>query len=150
MEAASAYEVDHGVESLINEFYAEDETGLRLSAIIAMGNSGDPAWIPLLLSELDSDDNELRRVAADALGQIGDPSVIPDLRKAIQDTDMDARHAVILALGNISGPAAQRILSELAANPLPEDAEVINLARALDEILDDDEDGDSDTTAPFF
>ena len=149
MESASVFEVDQRVRGLINEFYVEDETGLRLSSIIAMGNSGDTYWLPILLSELDSPDNELRRAAADSLGQIGDPEVIPDLRKATKDTDIEARHAAIWALGNISGPAAQRILSELAANPLPDDVRVIQMARSLDEDIDAVDDDAPDAT-PFF
>lgn len=144
MESASVFEVDKRVNQLINEFYSEDETGLRLSSLVAMGNSGDSTWIPILLSELDSDDNELRRSAADALGQIGDPVVIPDLRKATRDPDTEARHAVILALGNIAGSAAQRILSELASDPLPEDEAIIQIALSLDDesdVTDDDDSG---------
>lgn len=145
MESASVFEVDKRVQNLISEFYAEDETGLRLSSLVAMGNSGDTTWLPILLSELDSDDNELRRAAAEALGHIGDPVVIPDLRKATRDTDLEARHAVILALGNISGSAAHRILNELAAAPLPEDEQVIQMALSLDEdgmVPDDDDSGE--------
>jgi hypothetical protein len=149
MESASVFEVDQRVQALINEFYAEDETGLRLSAIVAMGNSGDRQWIPILSSELDSDDNELRRAAANALGQIADPVIIPDLRKATKDNDIEVRHAAIWALGNISGPAAQRILSELAANPLPDDAQVIQMARSLDEDIDSLDEEEPDST-PFF
>jgi HEAT repeat protein len=150
MESASRYEVDQRVENLIDEFYAEEETGLRLSAIVAMGNSANRRWIPLLVSELDSEDNEVRRAAADSLGQIGDPATIPDLRKATRDTDLEARHAAIWALGSISGPAAQRILNELAANPLPEDVQVIEIARSLDLDPDDEDEDDDPERLPFL
>jgi HEAT repeat protein len=150
MESASRYEVDQRIENLIDEFYAEEETGLRLSAIVAMGNSANRRWIPLLVSELDSEDNEVRRAAADSLGQIGDPVVVPDLRKATRDTDLEARHAAIWALGSISGPASQRILSELAANPLPEDARVIALARSLGDDLDEEDEGDDPDSLLFL
>jgi HEAT repeat protein len=138
LEAASRFETDAQIRNLIDEFYAEDETGLRLSAIVAMGNTGDERWAPVLSIELFSEDNELRRAAAEALGQLGDPDALPDLLKATKDTDLEARHAAIWAIGNISGPAAQRILNNLAANPLPEDARVIQEALSLD-AEDDDE-----------
>lgn len=147
LESASRFETDSRIRNLIDEFYAEDETGLRRSAVVAMGNSGDERWAPVILIELFSEDNELRRVAADALGQLGDPAALPDLLKATKDADTDARHAAIWAIGSISGPAAQRILSNLAENPLPEDLRVIQEAMSLDE---DSDAGDESESAPFL
>jgi hypothetical protein len=131
LESAAAYGVDSRVVSLIDEFYAEDETGLRYSAIYAMGNSGDSVWLPLLVSELESDDAAAKQAAADALGLIADPESVPALRRLIEDETADVRHAAIRALGNIPSPAARRILNEMAEDPLPEDADVISDALDL-------------------
>jgi HEAT repeat protein len=147
LESGSLFGDSEQLQRLIDAFYAEDETGLRLSALIAMGNSAAERWSAVLTSELFSDDNELRRAAATALGQIGNPDALPDLLKATRDTDLDARHAAILAIGEIPGPASRRILNTLAADPLPEDARVIQEALAEErlfslepeDILDPDE-----------
>ena len=145
LETFSLFGNGKELQNLIDEFYAEDETGLRSSALFAMGNSNDKRWIPILTSELASKDNETRRVAATALGMHDDPDVLPDLRKLTRDPDRDARHAAILAIGNISGPAAKRILAKLLeGDPDEEDQDVIMEALQMEDILSNfDEDDES-------
>jgi len=144
LETASLFGRDAELMRLIDEFYDEDETGLRISALFAMGQSGDTRWLPILTGELASPDNETRRVAASALGFLDDPDALPDLRKLMRDADVEVRHAAILAIGNISGPASKRILEQLADDPLEEDAEVIFEALEMEELfssVDEDPDG---------
>ena len=76
----------------------------REAAAQALGMSGDPAALPVLLEAIDSNDDEARKAAAEALGMIADPKAIPALITALKDSSSDVRQEAAWALGRIGDP----------------------------------------------
>jgi len=78
---------------------------VRRNAIIALGNVGDPAALPVLAEALTdaSWPPRIRRVAAWALGCIATPEVIAVLRRAAEtEADAEVRCEIDDALGDAS------------------------------------------------
>jgi len=111
LEAAGARSV-HWVHAVIREAHASPERRLRVSAVHAMGRNCDPRWLPILLSELTSDDAEMRYEAAAACGAIGDEGCVSHLLPLIEDEDAEVQSAAIDALGQIGGREAKEALRE--------------------------------------
>jgi HEAT repeat protein len=120
------------VKLAITAAYEGGNKRLRVGALFAMGQNCDPAWMPILLSELGSHDVELRFEAATALGELGDGAAVPLLIALGNDPDSEVRLAVIQALGKIGGAAAREFLLSCAGsrNPAFRDA----ARHALDEL----------------
>ncbi len=57
---------DGWVRDLIEEAYESGDRRLMISAVHAMGRSADPAWLPIIIDETQSDDAEMRFEAARA------------------------------------------------------------------------------------
>ena len=106
------------VKELIEQAYHANDVKLKSSAIYAMGRNCDPAWLTILLSELNSDEAEIRCEAAIACGELGDEEVIPHLLKlAKKDEDTQVQEAAIKALGEIGGEQAKQALNQIAKSP---------------------------------
>ncbi len=120
------------VKEAIRSAYESLHTRLRISAIHAMGFSADPAWLPILLHELQNDDPEYRYQAALACGSIGDPKAIPYLTPLLHDDDLETRLAAIAALGQIGDEEAKAALLPLRDDPSPAIREAV--ATALQEL----------------
>jgi HEAT repeat protein len=73
----------------------------RLGIIEALGEIGDPASVPTLISLLDDRSNEIRWEAALALGEISDERAIDPLRKALRDKDRYVRYGAAVALESL-------------------------------------------------
>jgi HEAT repeat protein len=115
----------------IEQFYDEDETGYRATALFAMGRSFDKAYLPRILNETTSDDAALRFEAARAAGRIGDKGSLPVLAELATDEDAEVRFAAIAAMGEIGGQAAIRYLTRLLDDAPETDLELIQ--DAIDE-----------------
>lgn len=107
------------VREAIRTAFESGRHRLRVSALQAMGRSGESRWLPLLLRELSSDDPELRYEAAAACGAIGDEAAVPHLAPLLQDEDEEVREAAIAALGEIGGREARELLLPLLEDPSP-------------------------------
>ena len=109
LEAAGAYDTAW-VRQAVREGYESGEISLKVSAVHAMGRSGEPRWLPLVTRELASDYEELRYEAATAIGLIGQEESVPSLLPLLLDDDTEVREAAVAALGEIGGRAAKEAL----------------------------------------
>lgn len=92
-------------------------TRLRLAAIDALGEIGNPAATKVLLDVLREGPPELHRAAATALSYIADPSTIPALVQLVQSDRGPTRHEIVRALGATmrghADPNGRRLLRDL-------------------------------------
>lgn len=105
-----AYSTQDYVHGLIDEAYQDDDDGLRVSAVFAMGRSADLRWENIVLSELDSSDNGMRFEATRASGELELADAVPELIGFLQEDDIELRDSAVWALGRIGGPEARRAL----------------------------------------
>jgi HEAT repeat protein len=131
LEAAS-YGADEAVHRHIGEAYEASHGDLQISALTAMGISGDRRWLSVIMDELESPFAEMRFAAATAAGRLGDPEVIDHLMRLIEDDMPEVKAAALRALAAIGGETAQRLLATLA-----EDPEYDELREDIDEALED-------------
>jgi HEAT repeat protein len=120
------------VSEVIERAYQDEEPKMRVSAVFAMGRSGDETWTDTVLSELDQDDPEMRYEAARACGELCIAEAVPVLGRMVADPDGEVKLAAVWALGQIGGPEARRILeicSEMGDEALQDAADA-----ALDEL----------------
>lgn len=151
LEAVAAFGSDPALDRHLLAMYEDDDSGLRSSAVFAMGQTLDPRWYGTVLDELASDDAEVRYEAARAVGHYGDPGGLPALADLAIDEDDEVRQAAITAIGEIGGRPAMRLLQRLAEQA-GNDADRDAILDALDEasveadplMLDDDPDEDRD------
>jgi HEAT repeat protein len=118
LEAVSPFNLPR-VKELIEQAYHTDDVKLKSSAIYAMGRNCDSAWLPILMTELNSNEAEMRYEAANACGELGAEEAVPHLLKLIKDEDYQVQEAAIKALGQIGGEQAKQALNKLAKNPRP-------------------------------
>ena len=70
----------------------------RISAIWALGSSGDPAVVPRLQALYESDDAGIRKMTVYALGALPGDAQLVTLRTALQDSTADVRWNAAVAL----------------------------------------------------
>ena len=93
-----------------------------------MGISREARWLPLILTELESEEAELRFEAAQAAGLLGAADALPLLLEAARVDDAEVRHAAINAIGQIGGRGGVRALERLAEDAGEADLELIDAA----------------------
>ena len=100
----------------IGRAYAHPELSVRESAILAMGRSMRPTWIPYIERELKNISPAMRYEAARAVGELGEDgrSLLPHLLPLVEDDDSEISMAAIWSLGQVGGPNAKRVLERLA------------------------------------
>jgi len=156
LEAVAAFGSDPALDRHLLAMYDDDDSGLRSSAVFAMGQTLDPRWFGTVLDELASDDAEVRYEAARAVGHYGDPGGLSGLAELAIDEDDEVRQAAITAIGEIGGRPAMRLLQRLAEQA-GTDADRDAILDALDEaaveadplMLDDEPDDDRDDRDAF-
>jgi len=101
------------IEDLTGALESAD-SDTRISAIWALGSSGDATVVPKLVSLYASPDEGVRKMVVYALGALPGESQIPTLRTALQDNTHDVRWNAAIALarkGNHDGvPVLQQML----------------------------------------
>jgi HEAT repeat protein len=107
------------VTDIISEAYKNNNALMKASALYAMGINSDPAWLPIIINELNNLDPEIRFEAAKACGAFEDAQAVPQLLKLLKDPDSEVKISVISALGKIGGDEAEAALEECIN--LPED-----------------------------
>ncbi len=141
LESVGAFGKDRDIRTLILEAWESDDQADRGSALYAMGQSRDRAWLPTLHDELATDEAVLRYEAARALGVIGSDAAVPELLAVMDgEEDVEVRHAAIGALGAIGGRAAVRALRTLADHAEEADEALIEAALEEASNLDDADD----------
>jgi HEAT repeat protein len=100
---------------LIESSYHNQEQLMRESALVAMGRSMLPRWLPAIMRELESPSPALRYEAARAAGELADEArtAVPKLVPLCNDDDSEVALAAIWALGQIGGTAAKRVLEQI-------------------------------------
>lgn len=109
LEAAAPFNTEE-VLDFIRWAYDNEDDDLRSSSVYAMGRTGDVAWLPTLLRELESYDPAVRYETANACGELGEQEATPYLAELLGDEDPEVRIAAIGALGKIGGAHARRAL----------------------------------------
>ncbi len=109
LEAVAPFDTED-IEGYIRWAYDSTDLKLKCSSIFAMGRTGEMAWLPLLLQELDNREPSVRYESATACGELGDEEIVPHLVALLQDDDYLVQIAGLTALGKIGGPLARRAL----------------------------------------
>ena len=120
----------------IDQAYHDGDPELKTSAIYAMGKTCNPAWLDILLTEMESNEAETRYEVVQACGEIGDIEAVPRLTELIDDPDSEVQLAAIQALGKIGGAEAKEYLEECLDNPNDTITEAAKAA--LDELTSDE------------
>jgi HEAT repeat protein len=90
--------------------YESQDLDLRSSSIFAMGRTGEPSWLPLLIKELQSPEPAFRYESAHACGELGEEDAVPHLVSLLEDDEYTVQLAGLNALGKIGGPLAKKVL----------------------------------------
>ncbi|PKB82771.1 MAG: hypothetical protein BZY88_03760 [SAR202 cluster bacterium Io17-Chloro-G9] len=98
------------INELVTWAYESPDLKLKSSSIYAMGRTGEPNWLPVLIKELDNREPTIRYETAHACGELGDEDAVPHLIPLLQDDDYQVQLAGIKALGKIGGPLAKKVL----------------------------------------
>jgi HEAT repeat protein len=125
------------VEQIIKEAYDDGNPELKQSAIYAMGQSSDSAWMPIVIQETQSSDPAIRYEAATACGNLGEEDTVPHVIALLNDDDSLVQLASVRALGAIGGSLSKRALQQCL---LMGDEAIEEAAKnALEEIEFDDD-----------
>jgi HEAT repeat protein len=118
----------------IGRAYAHSELTVRESAILAMGRSMRPTWLPYIERELKSASPAMRYEAARAVGEQGEDGrgLLPSLLPLVDDEDGEIATTAIWALGQVGGPSAKRVLQRIARSK--DDARRTAANAALEEL----------------
>ena len=98
------------IKKLVSWAYDSEDLPLKSSSIFAMGRTGEVAWLPVLMKELQSTDASIRYETAHACGELGEEDAVPHLISLLEDEDIQVQMAGISALGKIGGPLAIKVL----------------------------------------
>jgi HEAT repeat protein len=138
LESVAVFNAE-GISDHIKWAYNSTNPQLRCSAIYAMGRTGEPLWLSILVKELKSPTAALRYEAAMACGELGEEDAIPHLIPLIEDDDLQVQLATIQAIGCIGGPLAKKALRRClkSGDPAVEDAarEYLELAETMEDPL---------------
>jgi HEAT repeat protein len=115
LEAISFFGIPR-VKELIEEAYHSGDIDLMASAIYAMGRNCDPAWLPILVEEMDNAEAEIRYEVAEAWGELGLEEAVPHLLDLAHDVDSQVRQAACRSLEKIDEPKARHALRQLLSS----------------------------------
>lgn len=96
--------------ALIQAAYAHPEEAMQISAVFAMGRSGDPRWKDTVARQLHHPSPAMRYEAARACGELVARDAVPDLVELADDVDLEVQEAALWALGQIGGDLARLTL----------------------------------------
>ena len=119
------------VDSFIRQAYHSDEQLFKISALFAMGRSGNIKWNDIILKEMHSDNKDIQFEAIRAAGELGLQNAAKDLLKLTYSLEKDIVMEAVWALGKTGWSDAFERLDELT---MSSDKELSELAgAALDE-----------------
>jgi HEAT repeat protein len=118
----------------IGRAYAHPELTVRESAVLAMGRSMRPTWVPYIERELKNPSPAMRYEAARAVGELGEEGrpLLPSLLPLVDDEDGEISTTAIWALGQVGGPSAKRVLQRIARSK--DEARSVAANEALEEL----------------
>jgi HEAT repeat protein len=123
---ALGFHTDDEVFSIIEEAQAHPDPNMRMSAIFAMGRSGNLRWTDIILKELNNPKKELQMEAIRSAGEIGLEEAGKELWRLTYSDDRDIKLEAIWALGQTGWEEAFERLDELAI--MGEDEEICQTA----------------------
>jgi HEAT repeat protein len=134
IESAGYFAASNDVQRQIELAYASSDQLMRESALVAMGRSMLPRWLPIVSRELESPSPALRYEAARAAGEMADiaRSLVARVVRLCSDADTEVALAAIWALGQIGGETARRTLQHISGSE--DEARSQAAAEALDEL----------------
>ncbi|KPV47909.1 PBS lyase, partial [Kouleothrix aurantiaca] len=134
-ESAGYFASNDAIQEQVAQAYSSSEHLLRESALVAMGRSLLPRWLPNISQALSASSPALRYEAARAAGEMSEDarSLLPKVAPLLNDKDSEVALAAIWALGQIGGETAQRLLKQVAKEG--DDARRQAAADALDELM---------------
>jgi HEAT repeat protein len=115
------------VAAVIREAYEQAESGMKASALFAMGRNRDKAWAEILLKELKNPDPEIQLEAARAVGECCVPEAGPALKRLARSERSELKLEAIWSLGRIGGTGVHRLLAACVSS---DDADVREVAQA--------------------
>jgi hypothetical protein len=135
LESAGYFASNDAIQEQVAQAYSSSEQLLRESALVAMGRSLLPRWLPNISQALSASSPALRYEAARAAGEMSEDarSLLPKVAPLLNDKDSEVALAAIWALGQIGGETAQRLLKQVAKEG--DDARRQAAADALDELM---------------
>ena len=136
LEAAACFDTNR-ISELIRWAYSSEEPKLRVSALYAMGRTGNPVWLSNLIKETESSDPAMRYEAATACAEMGEEDAVPHLVPLLRDDDTQVQVAAVQALGVIGGPLAKRAIMRCLKS---DDDALEEAAEAALEHMDTEED----------
>lgn len=115
IESAGYFAGSAAMQDQVARAFDASEQPLRESALVAMGRSMLPRWLPSIERELADPEPALRYEAARAAGELADTAepLLPRLIPLVADTDTEVAMAAIWALGQIGGERAQQALQRV-------------------------------------
>jgi hypothetical protein len=129
LESVAAADLDE-VAPLIRQAYRSGQEPFRISAVSAMGRTGDEQWESIVLTELENVNPSMRYQAAVAAGQLELGDAVAQLIHLLDDPDPAVTRASIWSLGEIGDPEAASPLEQFL-----DDVELGDLAQhAMDAI----------------
>lgn len=134
LESAGYFAESDPIQQQAELAYRSGEQLLRESALVAMGRSMLPRWLPLIAKELESPSPALRYEAARAAGEMAEEGrgLLGKLLPLLNDGDTEIALAAIWALGQIGGDRARKALKQLAKSG--DETRSQAAAEALDEL----------------
>lgn len=115
LESAGYFAENEAVQREIDRAYASGEQLLQESALVAMGRSLLPRWLPRIGSAMQSKSPALRYEASRAAGEMGEEAqpLLPQLAPLLTDGDLEVALSAIWAFGQIGGSQAERALQQI-------------------------------------
>ncbi len=130
---AIGYSYDDRVDGYIEKACQSEDDDWLASAMVAIGNSTNPAWRSEVLSAVRHTSPIVREEAARAIGRLEFKDADQPLLKLLKDEDADVRAAAIWSLSNVGGKNAEKVLQGLVETSTDED-ELVLLEEALDNL----------------
>ena len=124
-EAAEAFSAHGATFADLAAFGNDDEAIVREAVATALGEVGDAAGVPWLVSAVESDPDRLvQEAAVAALGAIGDPAALDVLLRTVSAGGPQLRRRAVVALTAFDGPAVDAALHAAARdrNPMVREA----------------------------
>ncbi len=125
------------VQELIRQAYNSTDLNLKASAIYAMGQTGEPQWLPLLAREMKSPSPVLRYEAVNACAELGQEEMVPHVIPLLNDDDLQVQLAAVRCLGALGGPLAVKALKRCIRSAEPAIQEAAQEALENIEALED-------------
>ncbi|KAB8142352.1 HEAT repeat domain-containing protein [Chloroflexia bacterium SDU3-3] len=116
LESAGYFAENEQIQNQVERDYASGEQLLAESALVAMGRSMLPRWLPVIGKALGHESPALRYEACRAAGELADEAqpLLPKIFPLVTDSDSEIALAAIWALGQIGGEQAERALKQVS------------------------------------